>query len=140
MGRPKRRAAHDTDDTDTALKRERQRKSPRKARLPARDRNISSERAPAWKAGEASSLVKAPGMWRYSTGDKPTRTWIEKNGVSVSAGETNGTSSHVFPAENGDGPISYAYHFLWAAGHHQAFIGSIYRQVLQNSEVEGLKG
>jgi hypothetical protein len=124
MAGPK-RTAH---DIDTNLKKEPLRKSPRKRLVFAtRDRNPSSERAPARKAGKAKSLLKAPGMWQYSTGDKPTRTWIENNGVSGSEEETNGTNSRVFPAEKGGGAISYAYHTLWVAGHHQAFIDNIYK-------------
>jgi len=124
MAGPK-RAAH---DIDTSMKREPLRKSPRKGLIfAARNRDTSSERAPARKAGKAKSLPKAPGMWQYSPGDKPTRTWNEKKGDSKSEEETSGADSRVFPAEKGDGPISYAYHTLWVAGHHQAFIDNIYR-------------
>jgi hypothetical protein len=130
MAGPKRAA----EDIDAALERDRAYKQ-QKTGLPTQaypetDWATSARNAqgdPEWKEDKNKSFFTTPGMWQYTTGDKPTRTWVERNAqptLEEGAGSLN-LNAPVFQAEKGDREIYHAYHELWVSDHVQEFINTI---------------
>ncbi|TVY73152.1 hypothetical protein LSUE1_G006799 [Lachnellula suecica] len=138
MAGPK-RAADDIDiDSDAALETQRRRKEQKTgdATPGAHPEPIASaspqdtELGAVWKANNTDSLTEIRGMWQYTTGEKPTRTWIDRTAEPSLEEETGALNLNqkVFAAETGDKEISDAYQNLWVKGDSQAFIDTIYNQ------------
>ena len=130
MAGPKRSA----EDIDAALERERTYKQQKTGLStqahPEPDWATSIKNAQGdseWKKDRKKSLFTTPGMWQYTTGDKPTRTWVERHAqptLEEGAGALN-LNAPAFEAKRGDRKISHAYHELWLSDHVQEFIDTI---------------
>lgn len=80
-----------------------------------------------WNDDKQNSFLRSPGMWEYTTGDKPTRIWIDRHEQPrLEESPTSDLNRVVFDAEQGDREISRAYHDLCTSGRLKAFIHTIH--------------
>lgn len=126
MAGPKRIA----EDIDAAIERERTFKQ-QKTGLPTQADPegdwLTSTKTQGVEEDQRETIHTTTGMWQYTSGDKPTRTWVDRRSQSTLEEGTGALNldAHTFEAESCDGEISHAYHELWVGGRQEEFVEAI---------------